>query len=280
MAQTIYLLLLLKVLSPDNKSTEESLEPIHNLTSEGLDISLKHSPCHKNAVQNASASNGIWSWRLKCSSPSPKIEVVLTQGTQLIEMNDLSRDELCIEKCGGSYKICKGKCKKNGRDCSCQSSADRKIHISANLTTVTITFDNITYHYHIINQTDPGPYVKFYSEQKSWIDALEFCKKSKSFLVEITNETVTNKTIEILLNETHLEEGVWVGLERSFFGTEWRWISGSDTGSIQWNDSIPDNHLKYHCGKVLVPGQRELKYLNECCHKKLPFICQRNFPFI
>uniref|UniRef100_A0A3Q4GS27 C-type lectin domain-containing protein n=1 Tax=Neolamprologus brichardi TaxID=32507 RepID=A0A3Q4GS27_NEOBR len=69
--------------------------------------------------------------------------------------------------------------------------------------------------------------LEFYHENKSWIDALEQCQTDYTSLVEITNKTVNDEVKSLLQNATHLQRGVWIGLERSVFGKdkEWMWIS-------------------------------------------------------
>ncbi|KAL3992205.1 lipid phosphate phosphatase-related protein type 1/2/5 [Sarotherodon galilaeus] len=116
--------------------------------------------------------------------------------------------------------------------------------------------------------------LEFYHENKSWIDALEQCQTDYTSLVEITNQTVKDEVKSLLQNETHLQRGVWIGLERSVFGKdkEWMWISKSKHICPEWNRSIADSNN--HCAKIILTEKQEIKLLDANCHDRLPFICQ------
>ncbi|XP_023200494.1 uncharacterized protein LOC111610492 [Xiphophorus maculatus] len=111
---------------------------------------------------------------------------------------------------------------------------------------------------------------------KTWIEALQFCKTLDSTLVEITNQTLRDAVIKIMKDKAaELKNGVWVGLERSIFGTNsgWIWTSKGEKIGRDLNISFPDDPLNNHCGKVVLV-QDEVKVDDEDCHESLPFICQ------
>ncbi|XP_071372941.1 macrophage mannose receptor 1-like isoform X2 [Centroberyx affinis] len=115
----------------------------------------------------------------------------------------------------------------------------------------------------------------FHNESKSWINALEHCLNNESSLVHITDQTV-QAAVDQLLDGKHLHrDGAWIGLERSIFGWDvpWVWTSGPPVYFKQWDSNFPRNPLNYHCGKI-IQREEELKWLDECCHVELPFICQ------
>ncbi|XP_035536340.1 uncharacterized protein LOC118342019 [Morone saxatilis] len=123
--------------------------------------------------------------------------------------------------------------------------------------------------------------LRFYQEAKSWIDALEYCQDEgeNSSLVHITNQTVQNAVKSLLIDKTDsMQNGAWIGLERSIFGKDvpWRWTSGPQVQKPeQWSSNFPHDRLNNHCGKIIwVKGSQEFKWLDACCHEKLPFICQ------
>lgn len=120
----------------------------------------------------------------------------------------------------------------------------------------------------------PVTNLEFYNESKSWIDALEQCQTDYTSLVEITNRTVNDEVKSLLQNETHLQRGVWIGLERSVFGKDkkWMWISKSKDIYPECNRSIADSNN--HCAKMILTEQQEIKLLDANCHDRLPFICQ------
>lgn len=115
--------------------------------------------------------------------------------------------------------------------------------------------------------------LEFYNESKSWIDALEQCQTDYTSLVEITNRTVNDEVKSLLQNETHLQRGVWIGLERSVFGKDkkWMWISKSKDIYPECNRSIADSNN--HCAKMILTEQ-QVQLLDANCHDRLPFICQ------
>ncbi|XP_078023643.1 uncharacterized protein LOC144462863 [Epinephelus lanceolatus] len=119
--------------------------------------------------------------------------------------------------------------------------------------------------------------LRFYQKHKSWIDALQHCHNENSTLVQITNQTVQDTVNSVLQNKSGLDVGVWIGLERSIFGVNvpWQWISGERVKEPHWSSSAFVDPLNNHCGKVIqVEGSQEFKWLDEDCHKELPFICQ------
>ncbi|KAL3992207.1 hypothetical protein ACER0C_011832 [Sarotherodon galilaeus] len=126
-------------------------------------------------------------------------------------------------------------------------------------------------HFALLSQT---PNLEFYRENKSWIDALEQCQTDYTSLVEITNQTVNDKVKSLLQNETHLQRGVWIGLERSVFGKDrkWMWISKSKDIYPGWNRNIADSNN--HCAKMILTEKQVIKLLDANCHDRLLFICQ------
>ncbi|KAL7399863.1 hypothetical protein ABVT39_002759 [Epinephelus coioides] len=119
--------------------------------------------------------------------------------------------------------------------------------------------------------------LRFYLEHKSWIDALQHCHNKNSALVQIKNQTMQDAVKSVLKNESSLDGGVWIGLERSIFGVNvpWQWISGERVKEPHWSSSAFVDPLNNHCGKIIqVEGSQEFKWLDEDCHKELPFICQ------
>lgn len=129
----------------------------------------------------------------------------------------------------------------------------------------------------------PGTNLNLYQEAKSWIDAMEHCQRGDSSVVEITNQTDNDKLKGLWKYTKDLKNGVWIGLERSIFGKnpEWKWISGSKVEYNQWKNSYSLNSLNYNCGKIILVNEtKEIKWMNDNCHAKLPFICKSKLLFI
>nr|XP_033486357.1 lithostathine-1-beta-like [Epinephelus lanceolatus] len=133
----------------------------------------------------------------------------------------------------------------------------------------------IYFHSAAVSGNDCG--LRFYQKHKSWIDALQHCHNKNSTLVQITNQRVQDAVNSVLQNKSGLDGGVWIGLERSIFGVNvpWQWISGERVKEPHWSSSAFVDPLNNHCGKVIhVKESQEFKWLDEDCHKELPFICQ------
>ncbi|XP_030600154.1 uncharacterized protein LOC115790491 [Archocentrus centrarchus] len=143
-----------------------------------------------------------------------------------------------------------------------QGNNERIYRISQSYTNVTINF----------KCTNNGLNLVFQNTNRSWIDALEDCRKNHSSLVEISTDTVKNKVKCLLQNYTSLQRGVWIGLERSVFGynTEWKWISGCKVVDSQ----LKTNNSNRHCGMISFNVNKEIELQDANCHDNLPFICQ------
>ncbi|MED6289817.1 hypothetical protein CHARACLAT_006869 [Characodon lateralis] len=119
--------------------------------------------------------------------------------------------------------------------------------------------------------------LRFHNENKSWIKALQHCHNFNSTLAQINNLTVVEEVTSFLEEKTEYQNGVWIGLERSIFGTdiEWKWISGISDVYLRWNSNFPVDPLNNHCGKIIwLKESQNIQLLDGNCHEKLPFICQ------
>ena len=126
--------------------------------------------------------------------------------------------------------------------------------------------------------------LKFYAGRKSWIYALEDCEGKKSALVQITNDIVLKAVNCLLQDKKDINDGVWLGLERSIFGSKspWKWISGEniDTVKAQWNGHFPVDPSNHHCGKTIWEGKNQtFKWEDADCDDMLPYICQGKLVF-
>ncbi|TKS81153.1 Perlucin-like protein [Collichthys lucidus] len=123
--------------------------------------------------------------------------------------------------------------------------------------------------------------IHFNEDAKSWIDALEHCNKTGSYLVEILNNTTWETVNRDLEDETDkMEQGAWIGLERSIFALNeitWTWVlNGSlNKSKKHWREDFPTDEYNHHCGKIIQDKKNgSFMLLDEDCHIKLPFICQ------
>ncbi|CAI5694342.1 unnamed protein product [Oreochromis niloticus] len=266
-------------------------------------------PVGWNITHNCNCTVGKWIWTFKCGVPSfnqvtlkatelsnpgmmdypntcPKITYTTSSVLLSVEV-----DPGCVKISGGN-NIC-GSCNSKGSTTNNCNSGE-KIHISVSnpdKKTVKIHFKNVHEEYDIsgcidaqtgLNQRpcnvsvptrSTAPNLQFCRENKTWIDALEDCQQNYTSLVEITNQTVNDEVKSLLQNETRLQRGVWIGLERSVFGKdrEWMWISKSKDIYPKWNSSIYG--LNNHCAKMILT-EKQVQLLDANCHDRLPFICQ------
>ncbi|XP_023207422.1 uncharacterized protein LOC111612012 [Xiphophorus maculatus] len=183
---------------------------------------------------------------------------------------------------GNTYKMCKICCQKHS--CSapnfCKDCKERK-ELFFNLTDspVKIEIKDSTCELSETESTfdETSSSLQLFNETKSWIEALNYCDQLSFSLVEITNQTVWDELKNILVNKAELQKGVWVGLERSIFGTniKWQWTSGAKAEQPEWISSFPANGLNNHCGKIVWSNQsNNIQLLDANCHDELPFICQ------
>ncbi|XP_005746991.1 uncharacterized protein LOC102205475 [Pundamilia nyererei] len=264
-----------------------------------------------NITQNCNCTVGKWIWKFKCGDS--RVNQVTLEATKLSSTGMTDYPNTCPKityktdsfllsvevehgcvKFSGRNQIC-GSCN-SGVTSTNNCNPGRKIHISVSKPdkkTVKIHFQNVHEEYDIsdcidaqtasnqpCNVTVPTrsaatavTNLQFYHENKSWIDALEDCQQNYSSLVEITNQTVNDEVKSLLQNETDLQRGVWIGLERSVFGKdrEWMWISRSKDINPKWNSSIADSNN--HCAKMILT-EKQVQLLDANCHDRLPFICQ------
>ncbi|KAL2096263.1 hypothetical protein ACEWY4_008411 [Coilia grayii] len=121
----------------------------------------------------------------------------------------------------------------------------------------------------------------------SWLEALELCKQRGLRMLHILSED-TQTQLNLLLSSlphaygthTHTHShthsrGAWVGLERCMINPSapWEWVE-SALAFTNWHPDHPRNPCSYHCGLVgaLQPGN--YTWLDECCSREHPFICQ------
>lgn len=116
--------------------------------------------------------------------------------------------------------------------------------------------------------------LSFYEEPKTWIAALQHCRKKNATLVQISNNTVDNEVTSLLQN--HQQNEAWIGLERSIFACNatWKWISGDSVQPDKWNTSTVPNSVNKYCGKIIRVKNTTYRWSDADCFEKLPYICQ------
>ncbi|CAK6967304.1 uncharacterized protein LOC122983437 isoform X1 [Scomber scombrus] len=313
MAQMIYPpLLLLATIQLLMVSAEEEKKCL----GKGIKYTMNNNCKYHDWITEFSCTAGRWNWKLICCEGEKnlidKVKFVALPRNSC-EPKDMDSNDpdtkyyyhnnsnvINLDEVNGPMKICRRDntfflirasnhmCDICGNKCSNVSNTrngDIEIHLqSTDNRTVNIkikTSNNVRNY--SINCISGNTALQFYTEPKSWIEALKTCRGNRSELVHITNRSVWYDVNSLLKkekteNETVLDNGVWIGLERSIFGCnpKWMWTSGKVVNNTSGNSSFPVDRLNHHCGKVVwIKTFHNYTWLDEDCFKELPFICQR-----
>ncbi|XP_014906498.1 uncharacterized protein LOC106958866 isoform X2 [Poecilia latipinna] len=274
MDHRIILLLLLRTIQPLSVAIAES----------GCTKEITIGNCSKAWIINSNKINGIDVLKVACRHFNPsKFELVLRALPRDCSSSNAGTYS-CLEVTvkGKKYKMCK-KCCRNLclAPAFCKICEERKEQYSASDFPLQVKIElkdsicDLSGTESTFDETSSS--LQLFDETKSWIEALQYCDQQSSSLVEITNQTVLEELKTILANKTGLQKEVWVGLERSIFGTnvKWQWISGATAEQADWISSFPANGFNNHCGKIVWNNQSQtIQLLDANCHDKLPFICQ------
>lgn len=245
----------------------------------GANVSIYSSP----TTWNITHSNGKDSWQLQCyRNQSDQVTVNII--APFLTSSEYPSTETCLQinnsSCGVSLlvKNVTGRSHECGMHKTCCTSSlhctDRmNISWSSKCNTVfNIQFEDFDCERNVTFRAncDSGTFLKLNREPDSWIKALQQCHKLNSHLVELTSPGVWHDVRSVLKCEEGMENEIWVGLERSIFGTDidWRWLSRQNN-HLNWSSNFPVDKFNNHCGKIV---QNQL--LDANCHEKLPFICQ------
>ncbi|XP_015241654.1 PREDICTED: dromaiocalcin-2-like [Cyprinodon variegatus] len=178
-----------------------------------------------------------------------------------------------------SFIFCKKCCKTECPPCCRDTDCRQRLRIESKISTIDVKF-NSSSELSVTNDDDSETetFLQAINETNSWIKALQHCRHLNSTLVQITDETVGYELLSLLEENEALQNGSWIGLERSIFGTnlEWKWTSGIKADYSDWNSSFSVDPLNNHCGKIVwLEDSDDFQLLDGNCHEKLPFICQR-----
>ncbi|XP_041112275.1 C-type mannose receptor 2-like [Polyodon spathula] len=106
----------------------------------------------------------------------------------------------------------------------------------------------------------------FHTEQKSWVDAVEYCRDQGKDLASITTQDLQD-TID--RNLTGTEHEVWIGLRKCRLFGSWFWVNGDELSYTNWGN----NSSSEPCTKLL-EEEGILKWVSDCCLSKHSFMCQ------
>ncbi|XP_022518193.2 macrophage mannose receptor 1-like [Astyanax mexicanus] len=112
-------------------------------------------------------------------------------------------------------------------------------------------------------------------QNKTWREALRYCRKNHVDLVSVENETVQN-WVEIIAKNASTDN-VWVGLRHTCTMGFWFWVSGN---SICYQNWAPGNGTGVEdCSKGERTGGVQtgsMKWISLLEYKNLNFICSTN----
>ncbi|XP_063060392.1 rheacalcin-1-like [Engraulis encrasicolus] len=115
----------------------------------------------------------------------------------------------------------------------------------------------------------------------SWLEALDWCEQRGLRLLHILSEA-TQTQLNLLLSSLEPPYGpadiVWVGLVHCFLQPRetWEWLEGPLERYTHWHPTdFPRWRFGYHCGQVTKAESGDYMWLDDCCSRKRPFVCQK-----
>ncbi len=105
---------------------------------------------------------------------------------------------------------------------------------------------------------------EFIKENKTWSDALDYCKRHEKNLVHVRNETENN-----IIKEVVNRDSVWMGL----FRYVWVWWSDKTSSKFRnWEHGHPTNSSE-SCAASVINATHLGKWVESNCDEKLHFMC-------
>uniref|UniRef100_H2ZY35 C-type lectin domain-containing protein n=1 Tax=Latimeria chalumnae TaxID=7897 RepID=H2ZY35_LATCH len=106
-------------------------------------------------------------------------------------------------------------------------------------------------------------------ENKTWTDALLYCRRKYRDLVSVTDCDVQKEVAEI----TKESDGdrVWIGLRKDILFGFWFWMDGNESDYEYWGNGVQTEHQTEHCGSI--DKGKNSTWGFQCCLTELNFIC-------
>ncbi|XP_039907356.1 macrophage mannose receptor 1-like [Simochromis diagramma] len=109
-------------------------------------------------------------------------------------------------------------------------------------------------------------------EEKTWEEALEYCRERYKDLASVASET-EKLLIQKELNKLNTTEIVWIGLR--FLPGDWLWVDGQEMDYKAWGQGekpmCPPPKMK--CGALQVTGANKGAWEARDCEERLHFVC-------
>nr|XP_014353329.1 PREDICTED: macrophage mannose receptor 1-like [Latimeria chalumnae] len=106
-------------------------------------------------------------------------------------------------------------------------------------------------------------------ENRSWTDALLYCRKNHADLISITDPKVQKQVAELARNNSG--DGVWIGLRRDILFGFWFWMDGDESDYTNWENGVQTDPQTDHCGYM--DKTKNSTWGFQCCLTELNFIC-------
>ncbi|KAL3999749.1 proline-serine-threonine phosphatase interacting protein 1 [Sarotherodon galilaeus] len=110
------------------------------------------------------------------------------------------------------------------------------------------------------------------TEEKTWEEALEYCRQHHKHLASVASETET-LLIQRELSKHNTTEHVWIGLR--FLPGNWLWVDGQEMDYEAWGQGgkpiCPQPKMK--CGALQVTGANKGAWEAHDCEERLHFVC-------
>ncbi|CAL1598712.1 unnamed protein product [Knipowitschia caucasica] len=108
-------------------------------------------------------------------------------------------------------------------------------------------------------------------EEKTWEEAIEYCRQNHTDLASISSETEL-MLIQKELNKKNTTEHVWIGLR--FLAGDWLWLDQNAGEYEAWGHRENPNECPIEtCGALMVNNQGVHQWNAHDCVKKMNFVC-------
>uniref|UniRef100_A0A3P9CAJ4 C-type lectin domain-containing protein n=1 Tax=Maylandia zebra TaxID=106582 RepID=A0A3P9CAJ4_9CICH len=108
--------------------------------------------------------------------------------------------------------------------------------------------------------------------EKTWEEALEYCREHHNDLASVASETET-MLIQRELRKHNTTNNVWIGLR--FLSRDWLWVDGQEMDYEAWSEEGKPlcPHPKMKCGALQVRGGSLSVWEAHDCAERHNFIC-------
>ncbi|XP_058865244.1 lymphocyte antigen 75-like [Acipenser ruthenus] len=118
---------------------------------------------------------------------------------------------------------------------------------------------------------DDGRQLFLVTENKTWEEAVEYCRSNHTDLVSIESKAEQIRVMKKAGNATSSQ--VWLGLRKSCTFGFWYWVDGAKHGYDQWAPGCPCQSEPNHCGAM--DRMNGYNWTAQSCSERFNFICYK-----